>query len=238
MTATYAIPVFDAQGATPTPISDAARQYAVLGFGVFNLADAWPAGEHPHLPDAEQVRRVLCQWGQRRARTVGGKPGEPGPVRELRDHVLDGPGVQNWLPALAALYDPLRVLAELVARTRLVLSPHAQSAITAKWYDGPGAGHGWHVESNSVSAILCLSNTGSVLEVASWERLHLLLGPCRGQVIILRGKDLLHRVVPQQPGSQGDPFTYGRTTLVFNLYTPEDAQQPRPTGLDVLHYGA
>jgi hypothetical protein len=190
------------------------------------------------------VKQWLNDWGhltlQRRDKQTGGCHGGYGVKRTFRDQVIDGEVLlQHHL--FRSIYSTVRRMVESTAGGIVVESPWMKSAITLKVYDSPGDQHGWHVESNSVTGLLYLTGVeGAALEIAdpNIPRIHRdedqpvmanLHHPTSGTLIVLRGHDVWHRVLPKKGAEP-------RIVLVCNYYRPGDID--RPSGIDEQHYGA
>lgn len=114
----------------------------------------------------------------------------------------------------------------------VILSPYPRSAVGLKVHQGKGSTHGYHRDTNPISALLYLitDNTGGA------TRLHPLDHPARalrvvpqcGRMLLMRGREIRHC---------GESLTDAQVKIVapLNYYTADD--QWRPEGIDTLVYG-
>ena len=180
---------------------------------------------------------IIVQHGTRRKNwKAGGKHGGPGEERNYNDWVLHYGGIHRYIIELAQVYMETTKTIDEVTRRRTTPSPYGRSAATLKMYEGVGGEHGWHVESNSVSGVLYLSNhpeekgDGALEYCLPKTRSPVYkYWPKAGDLVIMRGHDVWHRVAPMTTNTT-------RMCAVFNYYHEGDVD--RPDGLDDLHYGS
>ncbi len=180
----------------------------------------------------ELVVRAVAEHGTDRDQQI--EAGAGGAARRIADRELHGFRAAHVLPALVYLQGAVQMVAETVTNQRVLTSPFEKSGLTVRHMVGGGE-HGWHVESNSVTGLLYLSghrssDGGGALEYCApgTREPVLRFWPQVGDLVILRGHDLWHRVPPLPAGVE-------RVVAVFNMYHVGDVS--RPEGLDGLHYG-
>lgn len=185
--------------------------------GVVPQFYALPAPEVSVL--ASQMRRLASIHGQRRRTGATSIDGN----HLTRDRTLMG--LYEWMIPIAAQ----------VTGRPVITSPFRQYAMAVNLYDGPGCEHAWHVETNSLSAVLHLAEGhGACLE---YHRPGQPLGsgvalrhvPVVGDVSLVRGKDVWHRVPPFDATVEKPCVV-----VVFNYYHPDDLEaggRRRPPGL-------
>jgi len=148
--------------------------------------------------------------------------------RKFKDKVLDALQLINHCPEIFETYEDVKVVCGEVSDKVVVQSPYGKSAITAKLYEGEGAEHGWHCESNGISGILYLTdNMDGQLEYKNSIETIVGIKAKKGRIVILRGHDVWHRVVPMKTDEQ-------RVSIIFNLYFK--GEYDRPENLDEVHY--
>lgn len=144
--------------------------------------------------------------------------------------ILDTYAVQRVLPELMGWYQAARPLIETVVDREVILSPYERSQVTVKVYHRPGDEHGWHRDTNPLTALLILTDThgdyGTEIEERDGSTLHLRNNA--GDLLLMQGRELRHRVPPLPQG-------YWRVTVPLNYYFPDDVW--RPDGTDELVYG-
>lgn len=140
--------------------------------------------------------------------------------------ILERKYVEKWFPEIPELYETIRAEAEEYFGEKVITSPFYRSSINMNVYDGEGTCHAAHVDSNPIANILCLSEGAPLQIFKNEEWVDVSLYP--GEVVILPGKDLMHRV------SVGDEDNF-RVVISFTLYFPHDCS--RPDGLDRIAYG-
>ena len=179
-------------------------------------------------------------FAQRRDKATGGARGGYGIEREFHDEVTDGDTIYRVTPSLFTLYLRCHNLAQqrLSEQHEVNFSPWRKSAITMKSYTQRGDEHGWHVETNGLSVLMCCQGEAR-LDVMEPNHVpgdqdqghvagdvHIVMRP--GEAWLLRGHDIYHRVPPLIDAD------LPRTTLVMNYYL--DGNFDRPEGIDEQHY--
>ncbi|QDP50144.1 MAG: hypothetical protein Unbinned4311contig1001_34 [Prokaryotic dsDNA virus sp.] len=151
-----------------------------------------------------------------------------GMKRRFKDKVLDALQLIGHCPEIFETYEDVKNTCCEITDKVVVQSPFGKSAITAKLYEGKGAEHGWHCESNGISGILYLTdNMDGQLEYKNSNDNIVGIKAKKGRIVILRGQDVWHRVVPMKTDEQ-------RVSIIFNLYFK--GQYHRPANLDEVHY--
>lgn len=171
----------------------------------------------------------------RRDKVTGGDAGGYGLKREFHDMVCDGDRLWAVSPHFFELYLAGHGMAQKRLPEHVVnFSPWRKSAMTFKAYNRVGDQHGWHVETNGLTVILCVEGEGRLDFTLDGRQpdpdengdFHLAMRP--GQAYLLRGHDVWHRVPPVVATD------LPRTTIVMNYYLDDDFS--RPDGLDEQHY--
>jgi hypothetical protein len=141
--------------------------------------------------------------------------------------ILDADAVRSHAPDLVAWYHDAIPTIERVVGAPVTTSPHESSDITAKLYPGGIGCQGWHRDTNPVTVLAYLTDTGSptVIDLGT-HRPCAEIHPQVGAVLVFPGRRLRH-YVPATP--------YDRVTVSFNYYTLGDDWRPR--GIDELAYG-
>lgn len=143
--------------------------------------------------------------------------------------VADADAVRSRLPELYGFYEAGTTLMSWLFDRAVIRSPHARSAVTVKIYDRPGDCHGWHLDTNPVTAMLILTATpgdwGTEIDDGT-RTFHLRNEP--GDMLVMFGRQIRHRV-PELPDGER------RITVPLNYYHPADTW--RPTATDRLVYG-
>lgn len=120
-------------------------------------------------------------------------------------------------------------LAELVSDTfclTVILSPYITSHLNVHIAEGPGVVHGWHRDTNPLTALVYLTdNQSGELETNDGR----VVRPSAGTVLIMKGKEVLHQVRSLTTDER-------RVVMVANFYSPDDPPQRDPR-LDSLLYG-
>lgn len=144
--------------------------------------------------------------------------------------ILDAYGVRAIIPELFGWYEAARTLIETVVRRDVIVSPYMRSQITLKVYHQAGDQHGWHRDTNPLTALLILTNTvGNYgTEVEGRDGRIFNLKNTAGDLWLMQGRELRHRVPPLPEGAF-------RVTVPLNYYHPDDVW--RPEGTDELVYG-
>lgn len=200
--------------------------YSTHGIGLMGAVELFP---YSTAIDAAKMST------HRRDKTTGGAAGGYGMERQFHDAICDGDELYRISPHLFELYLRGHDTAQQLLPSRTInFSPWRKSSMTLKDYTQPGDQHGWHVETNGLTIILMLRGSG---------RLDIMDGPqpphpdhegdfhCEmreGQMWLLRGHDVWHRVPPLRPDD------LPRTSLVMNYYIDDDFS--RPEGIDGQHY--
>lgn len=151
--------------------------------------------------------------------------------RTMRHHfVLDALQVQAIIPELWDFYQKLPAFVAPIVGREVILSPYERSAVNVKVY-APGDDHGWHYDTNALTALLYLtetdSETGTLVELDG-ETFPLIAKP--GDLLVMNGREINHKVraVPEHAPT--------RVTVPLNLYYPDDIGRPEDT--DELVYGS
>lgn len=120
-------------------------------------------------------------------------------------------------------------LASLVCNTfctTVMYSPSELSYMNVHIAKGPSITHGWHRDTNPLTALIYLTtNRTGELETEDGR----IVAPTKGSVLVMAGKKVLHQVRPLARGER-------RIVCVANFYTAED-QCERDPRLDALLYG-
>lgn len=188
------------------------------------------------LPLSEYERfGYALNFASRRDKVTGGSHGGYGVEREFHDLVVDGNTIYRVTPSLFTLYLRCHNLAQMRLRHHVVnFSPWRKSAMTMKGYVNVGDEHGWHVETNGLTVLMCLEGKAR-LDILKGPQppepnhagdFHITMQP--GEAWLLRGHDVWHRVPPVRDAD------LPRTTLVMNYYL--DGNFDRPEGIDDQHY--
>lgn len=131
--------------------------------------------------------------------------------------VLDGMNCLAEFPRLFDWYEAQHVLVEEIVGRKIVLSPWLRSAINIKVYKGNRNGQGWHYDTNPVSAVLNLSDSGAPIILRDIQSAVLDVQPQAGQLLLMQGREVFHSV------EESDET---RVTAVFNYYHPDDCERP------------
>ena len=142
------------------------------------------------------------------------------------------------IPEVAALIEPIRVIAERYAGEPVATSPWERSAWSVIVYR-EGDWIGWHHDTNSLTAVLTLQCddplNGTVVTETADERAQprvsdesVVLPAGSGDLVIFDGKRHLHGTVPYPAGRP-------RVIVPINLYRMSDVG--RAPGTDELIYG-
>ncbi len=179
--------------------------------------------------------KTAVKAASRRDKVTGGNYGGFGIERHFHDCVMDGNELYAHYPRFFELYMRGHHMAQHRLPGRMVnLSPWRQSAMTLKSYNKVGDQHGWHVETNGLSVIVCIDGEARLDFMNGAQPptpyhagdFHLLMQP--GEAYLLRGHDVWHRVPPVRREN------LPRTTIVMNYYIDDDFS--RPDGMDEQHY--
>ena len=192
-------------------------------------------GSLPRLSERVFLTPAFRRSAERRDKATGGRHGGYGIEREFHDLIVDGDKLYDASPRFFELYMECHQMAHAMLLDHVVnLSPWRRSAMTLKFYTQPGDQHGWHVETNGLTVLVCVEGAAR-LDIMDGPQpphpehegdFHLIMRP--GQAYILRGHDVWHRVPPLLESD------LPRTTMVMNYYLDDDFS--RPAGLDGQHY--
>lgn len=145
-----------------------------------------------------------------------------------RHGVVDSLQVRQVIPELFGWYEAARLLLESVVRRPVITSPYERSQITLKVYE-EGGEHGWHRDTNPLTALLLLTETegdyGTEVEGRDGAVFNVRNQP--GDLWVMAGRELRHKVPPVPAG-------LWRCTVPLNYYHPDDTW--RPDGMDDLVY--
>lgn len=165
------------------------------------------------------------------------------PAGEERLDVLDGGGayrhvqidrygVERNAPELVGLYHGLRMTLEAITGGEVLESPWLRSSVNVKVLLDAGDGQGWHYDTNSLTALLYLTDTteetGTRVMLGEDADTMAAVVARAGDLLVMDGRHLWHRV-PEHPGGT-------RITCPLNYYLPGDTD--RPAGIDTLVYGS
>lgn len=131
--------------------------------------------------------------------------------------VLDGGTVLSLFPGVFDWYsDQLPLLSRIVER-EVICSPYLRSAINVKIYQDEGNGQGWHYDTNPLSAVLFLTDSGGALVIRDLKGDAYEIEPRRGLLLLMQGREILHSVLESsQP----------RVSCILNYYYPDDCDRP------------
>ena len=180
---------------------------------------------------------VAGDWSYRarfvNARRIDRDPREPVDLDEggPRHHgIMDAHRLLDLIPELLGWYESSRIWLSEVAGREVICSPYHRSAMTLKVYDRPGDCHGWHLDTNPLTALLILTETGpgwgTELDLPGG---HTFLENRPGDCLVMHGRVVRHQAPPIPEGAL-------RVTIPANYYYPDDLW--RPEGTDALVYGA
>lgn len=202
-------------------MSEPARFYQERGF--YLARNAVPAAKdwaHIVAQRSENLRRV--DYTDPRGETAGGIGGR------LCYEVGDALWCDRNLPTIPALYEHVQRVAARSAGP-VDLSPHPRSRYVVKVYRAPDGGQGWHYDTNSVTALLYLSdNPDGATRLQALDGQTYTVFPACGDLLLFQGRKCWHRSDPVRTGA--------KVVIPFNLYTP--GEYTRPDGLDDVIYGA
>ena len=148
---------------------------------------------------------------------------DTGGTTRHNDVIVSTEDILKVAPEVNDMYEKSRIEAQNVSGRKVLSSPFENSRITLKVYEGRGAEHGWHNDTNSLSGILCLTdNLDDAPLVYCKPKSKIVQGSVfceKGKLIILKGHDIWHRVEPVQ---KEDTI---RMTLIFNYYHPGEERR-------------
>jgi len=156
---------------------------------------------------------------------------DPPPRRADRGghRIGDASYVERVVPGLIDLIEPVRKAAADAFDCEVLPSPWFRSSISVKVYEA-GDGHVWHYDSNSITALLVLVETGEATTTFRLGADEVRPPIGNGGLLLMRG-DLIEHCVPAI--AEGDS---PRVTVPVNLYL--EGRVHRPEGQDRLVYGA
>lgn len=131
--------------------------------------------------------------------------------------VLDGGAVNRCRPDLFEWYEAQLPLLGKITNREVILSPYLRSAINIKVYKGDGNGQGWHYDTNPLSAVLFLSDSGSPLSIRDLQGDARQIEPKAGKLLLMDGREVFHSV---EAGNET------RVAAVFNYYYSDDCERP------------
>ena len=187
-------------------------------FVAASLVDAWRRRALELFADAVAVEVDRAQTEQRLA-------GDQGDAR--RHRILDGHVVEAEFPSLLGWYEAARHFASAVVDREVICSPYSRSAVNIKHYSHEDS-HGWHYDTNAVTALVYLTDDGHGTEVVDLCGSQRTLVHGAGTLLLMQGRRVRHRV----------PTLFAkvdRITVPLNYYHPDDLDRPPET--ERLVYG-
>jgi len=139
--------------------------------------------------------------------------------------VIDGFTVDAAFPELLAWYYSAKIIGELIWPDKMVLSPYKQSSINTKVYHSDNCSHGWHTDTNPVTALLYLTDNEGGTHFCLSETKTEVVPAIAGRMLLFFGRNMVHGV----PSARA-----GRVVVTANLYLEHDCH--RPKWIDQLEY--
>lgn len=179
-------------------------------------------------------RRLVAEWRQKAMDLTGSanrRDTDDGIVRHYS--VLDGNRVQREFPSLFGAYAGWQAMLRAVLGEAVEISIYDRSGVNVRVYHGAGAEHGWHLDTQPITALLYLTTHADegateVHPADNPEGPVTALLPVAGSMLLMQGRRCLHRAAPI---SGKEP----RIAVPLNYYTETDFV--RDASLDVAHYG-
>jgi hypothetical protein len=174
---------------------------------------------------SDALTEALKGYGHRR----DVQDGEIVPGGDRRHTVIDGLIVAAAVPDLMEIYDHLLPILRQITGKPVIRSPYPRSAVNVKIF-GVGDSHGWHYDTNALTALLSLNTCGSGgTEIDFQDGREIVTVPCEtGNLLIMDGRDLWHRGAPVERGDI-------KINAPLNYYYEGDTN--RPEWADRLMYG-